>query len=552
MSIEVTCECGRNLRLRDDLQGKKVKCPECGEILLVKGKANQPKENKSKQSDFQSPKKAPFKAGTAPSRQKEADPINATGQSKGQERKRRIEDEETPRRRAKVESDEQDDEADEKPSTRTRKRKDAPKKSSTLMRVGVAGGAAGAIALALFLILSSGSNPAGSGAKKLNPGDKLGAKAGKARVISGNADVVLVQRPPFVCQFELHYTINYEFDENPDPNQWYVFDGSCGIYDIKQGTELKKQGEFKGAANLSKRIEVAELLKSGISGVQSADRKLPDTFEVQIKQAPSKGGPFRSISDKNELKVKCEEYYAFAKGDWESLKDPTSVPTEKTDPPKGTPAKFSVTAAQLIDEFSKGSELVKAKYGAEWLEVTGVFEKVPGPPSIDLLTTLAAKPGDGGKKLSCWFAQAEEDAVNVPARGQIVTIRGRLSDVVADDYSLKHCKIVGMGDDPSIKLNWDEFCLEVQSNPTVAATKYAKKMAVVNGVVVSSTLKDSHYFVRLKGPVAQEHFDIACPIDSDRIRAQLAALRPGQMVRIRFPISFVAGQPFLYEGALVK
>src|SRR5262245_16818662 len=36
MPIDVQCEdCGKKLRLRDDLAGKRIKCPGCGEALTV-------------------------------------------------------------------------------------------------------------------------------------------------------------------------------------------------------------------------------------------------------------------------------------------------------------------------------------------------------------------------------------------------------------------------------------------------------------------------------------------------------------------------------------
>src|SRR5687768_12975863 len=35
MPIIVTCECGRQLRARDELAGRRAKCPGCGMLLLV-------------------------------------------------------------------------------------------------------------------------------------------------------------------------------------------------------------------------------------------------------------------------------------------------------------------------------------------------------------------------------------------------------------------------------------------------------------------------------------------------------------------------------------
>ena len=37
MSIQVTCECGRTLSLKDELEGKRIKCPSCKNSLTVTG-----------------------------------------------------------------------------------------------------------------------------------------------------------------------------------------------------------------------------------------------------------------------------------------------------------------------------------------------------------------------------------------------------------------------------------------------------------------------------------------------------------------------------------
>src|SRR5262245_8066433 len=33
MSISVRCSCGTRLQVRDDLVGKRIKCPKCGQVL---------------------------------------------------------------------------------------------------------------------------------------------------------------------------------------------------------------------------------------------------------------------------------------------------------------------------------------------------------------------------------------------------------------------------------------------------------------------------------------------------------------------------------------
>ena len=35
MAIKVTCSCGRVLNVKDELAGKKGRCPSCGNVLQV-------------------------------------------------------------------------------------------------------------------------------------------------------------------------------------------------------------------------------------------------------------------------------------------------------------------------------------------------------------------------------------------------------------------------------------------------------------------------------------------------------------------------------------
>ena len=37
MPISITCQCGKSLSVRDDLAGKAVKCPSCGQVIRVSG-----------------------------------------------------------------------------------------------------------------------------------------------------------------------------------------------------------------------------------------------------------------------------------------------------------------------------------------------------------------------------------------------------------------------------------------------------------------------------------------------------------------------------------
>src|SRR5437899_10199533 len=44
MPIRIGCECGKNLAVKDELAGRRVRCPGCGIVLDVPGLAEQPDE----------------------------------------------------------------------------------------------------------------------------------------------------------------------------------------------------------------------------------------------------------------------------------------------------------------------------------------------------------------------------------------------------------------------------------------------------------------------------------------------------------------------------
>ncbi len=53
MPIAVHCDCGRALRLKDDLAGRKVRCPACGDVLAVpKPKAARGAEDEAVEVQF--------------------------------------------------------------------------------------------------------------------------------------------------------------------------------------------------------------------------------------------------------------------------------------------------------------------------------------------------------------------------------------------------------------------------------------------------------------------------------------------------------------------
>src|SRR5688500_14763718 len=55
MPIIVTCECGRQLRARDELAGRRAKCPGCGMLLLVEPPVLEPAEDDLVEADAAPP-----------------------------------------------------------------------------------------------------------------------------------------------------------------------------------------------------------------------------------------------------------------------------------------------------------------------------------------------------------------------------------------------------------------------------------------------------------------------------------------------------------------
>ena len=47
MPIDITCTCGKKLRLKESLQGKRIRCPECDDVLVVPEKRSSPVKRKA-------------------------------------------------------------------------------------------------------------------------------------------------------------------------------------------------------------------------------------------------------------------------------------------------------------------------------------------------------------------------------------------------------------------------------------------------------------------------------------------------------------------------
>src|SRR5688500_17938739 len=68
MPIAVTCRCGRCLKARDELAGKKVRCPDCAEVLVIPSRASsEGKQSHGQTSAFRPNAPSSKSAALAPS-----------------------------------------------------------------------------------------------------------------------------------------------------------------------------------------------------------------------------------------------------------------------------------------------------------------------------------------------------------------------------------------------------------------------------------------------------------------------------------------------------
>ena len=121
-------KCEKQLRLRDDLAGKKIKCPECGKVLTVP----EPDGEEAAVRKAPSPKKRP-----------------------------RDEEDDAPRKkkRPREEDDEVPDEDDEDRPSKKKKKSDGPAKPSILLMIaGMVLAIGGLIAMSAFIVLAKRAN----------------------------------------------------------------------------------------------------------------------------------------------------------------------------------------------------------------------------------------------------------------------------------------------------------------------------------------------------------------------------------------------------------
>jgi hypothetical protein len=157
MPVKLSCPCGKVVRVRDELLGKKVKCPDCGKPVLV--------EEPAEEEEEESPPPRRAKAEEKITRKKP--PVeDLDDEEPPPPRKTKKPDKAKPRSRNEEEEDEEEEADEEEERPRKKGRKQA-RKTSLYLWLGLAGGgvlvAAGVVVLILVLNKKDGSDGGGGG-----------------------------------------------------------------------------------------------------------------------------------------------------------------------------------------------------------------------------------------------------------------------------------------------------------------------------------------------------------------------------------------------------
>jgi hypothetical protein len=165
MPLVVTCDCGKSLKVKDSLAGKRIRCPECQELLTVPAAEEEEPAADEEPAPKMAPARAPAKAATKAKRRPEPE-------------------------------DDDEEEEEERPRARAKKKKGKAQAEHSspnlLLLLGIGGGAlvlAGAVVVVLLIVnsqpgtkqsgLQAGTKDGGKGTKDDGKGTKDGGRLEK-------------------------------------------------------------------------------------------------------------------------------------------------------------------------------------------------------------------------------------------------------------------------------------------------------------------------------------------------------------------------------------
>jgi hypothetical protein len=160
MPISLSCpSCERKLTVKDELAGRKVKCPGCGASITVEGPEDdddKPRKKPARDDVDDEEDERPVKKSRRPAGDDEEDEDRPARKS------RREDEEKAARKPRKRPADDDDDYEDDRPRKKKLKKKKA--KSNTGLIVGISVGAVVAIAAVVQVIVFAGGDSKSGGA----------------------------------------------------------------------------------------------------------------------------------------------------------------------------------------------------------------------------------------------------------------------------------------------------------------------------------------------------------------------------------------------------
>ncbi len=508
MPLRVTCDCGKRLQVKDNLAGKRIRCPECQELLTVPA-AEEPEEEELDEEPAPK-KKAPAK-------------VTARAPAK-------------PARRPEPEDDEEEEDERPRGKSKGKKGKKATQSSSNLVLLLGIGGAILVLAggaVAVLLIMNKPGDPKkpapqaantdgkpddrGKGTRDSGKTDGKGNPDGK-RPVNGGPEVAIELFDPKTRYDEQKFQgrdvpvaevkVKYRFTKGtPQPGKWYLFlvemGSAAGFIAMLPGEKLEAEGE------VTKAIVIPKM-----------DRISP-TFKFFVQQGNGKTGPFRTISQE----VECPFQIG---GGWQGPKTSPSGGT-RTDAPV-------VSAAALAKEFLADKQAFAKKYNDKTVDITGTVYGFDfgEAPSLGLMGVEDAN--QNRTLVDCHFsAQQEKQVANLTA-GQTVKVRGKFTNIGALEFD--GCQLLETGPDPALTVSVAKLLQEFAADAAAVDKKYHRKQLLVEGVVIAvQPVEGSGYRFKLagasgQGKAAWVEVEVSNNF-SERQKKRYAAVAVGDTVRVR-------------------
>jgi hypothetical protein len=500
MPLVVTCDCGKSLKVKESLAGKRIRCPECQAFLTVP--AAEEEELEPELDEEPAPKKAPAKS-----------PARAAAKAA---------------RRPEPEDDEEEDkeEEEERPRGKTKKKKgkaQAEKASpNLLLLLGIGGGAlvlAGAVVVVLIVMNSQGGSPKGgtqtanrdAAAKDVAPKDKGKSKGekdkGKDKIKDNDKQPTPRESISVPAkQFAEEYVADFAAFRDKYANRDITVTGTVAhfaLYTLPKG-----------------------YYSLGLDGCRDKQGFIHSVVcDVRDKEALKKLVGRQTVTVRGKIDFSRGNDTLFGAEIVEFGPDPEPD--------------ADLTEEQYLKLLTSDRKGLVNKYLGKAADITGtVGEFYPVKDRGTSVEVLHRRPdGKDGFMFLTILGRDEDRAMDLLC-GQRVTIRGRIEGGLNDSGGgLDYCHIVEVGKAPAPAYTAAGLTREYADDRVKWEEKYKRKPLRVEGVVTAIKKTDRGYSLEFAGAAGEK--DQALRIVSyiadggtQQRRDRLAALKVGAAVQL--------------------